>query len=462
MASNNVSGVLCLCHGQGINPNSRNEQEDAFFKFSVWVKLACWAFKSTLYFVVPYNPHPTKNILHIHKIKIFFIYSTYQIVLPPSMQKTCYNSIMKILYVITTTDVGGAEQALVSLVRHVTQHHTVRVVCLKPLGPLADVMRSSGAEVISLEMTGAGLGMVSKLVREIETFHPDLVHAMLLRGMEFARLACAGRGVKLITTAHFDWAQQAGWLRCLDRMLKSLDTLSCAESASTYQFLLEKQHYPLAKTILVKNTVKKSLFFKDNFLKSRMREEKKILMSQVVFICVARLVKIKNPQGLLRAFSKIVPHCPDAKLVFVGEGTERKKLEKFIQENNLTEKVLLAGEQKNINDWLNMADVFVLPSAQESLPLALLEAQQAGLPCVVSNVGDMPRQVEHGKNGFVFNYKDETLLSCLLTELYENADIRQKMAENVIQRVEKQTDSNRQYETIYKQVINNKFSRENF
>ncbi len=378
------------------------------------------------------------------------------------MQKTCYNSNMKILYVITTTDVGGAEQALVSLVRHVSRKHTVRVVCLKPLGPLAAEIRSSGAEVVSLEMTGAGLGMVAKLVREIETFQPDIVHAMLLRGIEFARLASAGRGKKLITTPHFDWSKQSAWLRWLDRILKSLDTLSCAESVSTYQFLLEKQHYPVGKTILVKNTVKKSLFFKDNFLKSRMREEKKILMSQVVFICVARLAKIKNPMGLLRAFSHIVPHCPNAQLVLVGEGTERTALEKFIREHDLIEKVVLAGEQKNINDWLNMADVFVLPSAEESLPLSLLEAQQVGLPCIVSNIGDMPRQIEHGKNGFVYNYKDETLLSCLLTELYENAALRQQMSSNALKRVQQQIDSNQQYEKIYKQVVENKFSRENF
>ncbi len=367
---------------------------------------------------------------------------------------------MRILYVITSTDVGGAEKALVSLVRSVEKEHTVRVVCLKPLGPLAAEIRLAGAEVISFGMTGAGVGICAKLVQEINTFRPDVVHAMLLRAIEFTRLACAGRPVPLITTPHFDLSQQPFWVRLLDRVLKNLDAVSCAESVSTYQFLLEKQHYVKAKTVLVKNEVKKSLFFKDNFVKSRMREEKKFLESQVVYICVARLAKIKNPQGLLRAFTTILPHCPHARLVYVGEGPERSVLEKFIKEHQLSDKILLAGEQKNINEWLNMADVFVLVSKEESLPLALLEAQQVGLPCVVSKAGDMPRQVVHGKNGFVCNYKDEMLLSCLLTELYENSALRKKMGENALQMATTRADNCRQYVAIYKQIVE-KFSREN-
>lgn len=368
---------------------------------------------------------------------------------------------MRILYVISTTDVGGAEQSLVSLVQEVArQKHTVRVVCLKPLGPLAQALRSSGAEVTSCEMTGVGLGVTAQLVRELETFQPDLVHAFLFRAIEFTRLACAGRNVPLVTTPHFDLAQKSFWMQVLDRVLKNMDAVSCAESVSTYEFLLQKQRYAKAKTVLVKNYVKKSLFFKDNFLKSRMRAEKKFLESQVVFIYVARLVKIKNPQGLLRAFATILPHCPQARLVYVGEGPERGALEKFIQEHQLTGKVLLAGEQKNINEWLNMADVFVLVSAEESLPLALLEAQQVGLPCIVSKAGDMPRQVTHGKNGFVCKGKDEMLLSCLLTELYENAALRKEMGENALQTAAQQQDNHQQYVTIYKQAIK-KFSREN-
>ena len=172
----------------------------------------------------------------------------------------------------------------------------------------------------------------------------------------------------------------------------------------------------------------------------------------VIFISVARLAPVKNPQGVLQTFASILPYCPQARLVFVGEGPERELLEKEIESRSLTGKVILAGEQTNINDWLNMADVFVLLSKEESLPLALLEAKQVGLACIVSNVGDMPQQIKHGKNGFVCKPQDIMLASCLFTELYENPPLRAQMGEISLQETGTNLDSCTQYEQIYQQV----------
>ena len=100
-----------------------------------------------------------------------------------------------------------------------------------------------------------------------------------------------------------------------------------------------------------------------------------------------------------------------------------------------------------------MADVFVLVSHEESLPLALLEAQQVGLPCIVSKVGDMPKQIVHGQNGFVCNGQDKMILSCLLTELYENAALRRQMGEKSLQKMAQEPDSSQQYQQLYQQVV---------
>ncbi len=363
---------------------------------------------------------------------------------------------MKILYVITSTGVGGAEKSLVSLVKTVSPLHTVRVVSLKHTGPLTDELKSVGASVVSLEMTGAGLGCVSKLVTEIKTFQPDIVHAMLFRAIEFARLACAGRNIKLITTPHFDLSQKSLWMRWMDRALKNVDTVSTAESLSTYNYLRDIQRYPPQKTLFIGNSVKKSLFFKDNSISQSMRQAHGFTERDIIFLSVARLVPVKNPQGVLRAFEKIIPNCPQAKLVYVGEGEERNALEKRVKERNLSQKVRLAGEQTNINAWLNMSDVFVLFSNEESLPLALLEAQQAGLPCIVSRVGDMPKQIEHGRNGFTCKPGDEMLLACLLTELYENAPLRQEMSTRSLQKSATIVDSSQQYQQLYQHLISGK------
>ena len=148
---------------------------------------------------------------------------------------------MKILYVITSTETGGAETALAGLVRSVSQH-TVKVVSLKPVGSIGLQLAQEGVDVVSLQMKGAGLGTVSQLSQIIQQFEPDIVHAILFRAIEFSRLACAGKKCKLITTPHFDLSQKPLWMRWLDRTLKGIDSVSTAESVSTYNYLITHQH----------------------------------------------------------------------------------------------------------------------------------------------------------------------------------------------------------------------------
>jgi len=164
------------------------------------------------------------------------------------------------------------------------------------------------------------------------------------------------------------------------------------------------------------------------------------------------LAAVKNPTGLLESFSKIIPLCPHAKLIYVGGGSAQENLQSLIRSLQLEKQVILAGEQQNINDWLNMADVFVLFSKEESLPLSLLEAKSVGLPCIVSKVGDMPNQVEHGKDGFVCKAGDKMLLSCLMTELYENNKLRQEMGSYSLKKTATIVDASQQYQHLYQQL----------
>ena len=364
---------------------------------------------------------------------------------------------MKILYVITSTHTGGAEKALAALAEQTVKEHQVKVVSLKPLGPVAQELEKSGAEVVSLNMKGfIPFGIVKKLQAEILSFQPDIVHAMLFRGIELTRLACAGKGLKLISTPHFDLSKKNFILRFIDKLLKDLDTLTVAESFSTARYLVEKQHYQKDKVFLLPNGADKTVFFSDESLRRNMRTQYGFTADNTVFISVARLAPVKDPVTLLQAFRNVWRGNSAARLVYVGEGEERPKLENFIRQSGMEEAVLLAGEQRDINAWLNMADVFVLTSVEESLPIALLEALHVGLPCVVTNVGDMSLWVEHGKNGFVCKPGDILLLSCFLTELLsrEKREELQRGGVKISQRI---GDTSPQYQHLYQQIYLNSF-----
>lgn len=368
---------------------------------------------------------------------------------------------MKILYVISSTQTGGAEKALSVLAN--AMHKTgnkIKVLCIKPLGKVACEMEKEGIEIKSIYSKLPGK-IIKHIHEEIKQFQPDIVHAMLFRAIEYTRMACAGSKTKLVVTPHFDLSKKSFLLRLADRFLKVQDTLAIAESFSTAEYLIKQQGYAKDKVFLLPNSIDKTEFYKDISLREQERAQNGFHVKTVVFLCVARLAGVKDPMTLLQAFRNLWLRHPDARLIYVGEGEERKRLEQYIETSGLKNSVILAGEQDRINDYLNMADVFVLPSLEESLPLALLEALQVGLPCVVSNVGDMPRWVEHGKNGYVFNPQDITLLSCFLNILFENEGVRRQMGEKSLEKAAQIEDNLTHYQQIYQQLVSGKFSREN-
>lgn len=365
---------------------------------------------------------------------------------------------MKILYVITSTDVGGAEKALLSLVKAAAKEHEVKVISLKPFGSIAKQLEIAGAkEVISCNMTGYTQRVVSVLSAEIAAFQPDIVHAMLFRAIEFSRMACAGKPCKLITTPHFDLSKKNFLLRTLDKLLKSVDFCSVAESYSTYNYLTTVQKYIKEKVVLIPNSPDPLAFFADTEKRNLMRQKYGYTDQETVFISVARLAPVKDPLTVLKAFYQVYLRNNTIRLVYVGEGIERGNLTEFITTYGLEKVVLLAGEQENINDWLNMADVFVLYSKEESLPLSLLEAVQVGKPCIVSRIGDMPLWVENGRSGYVGGAGNKTLISCFMAELADKPALRETMGKNALKMATKIKDSALAYLTLYKQIQEGSF-----
>ena len=366
---------------------------------------------------------------------------------------------MKILYVCTTTDRGGAETALYRLALAAKQEgHTVKIISLKPLGTLAAQFKKEEIPVLSLELQGKfrpvqTAGVLARLVEEIQMFRPDIVHAFLYRAIQLCRLAKRKIPFVLITSPHYNPSKLSFWKRLIDRGLKTEDTISTAESASTEQFLIHKQKYPAAQVRLIVNGIDNAVFSPNLSEREKIRKQLGFSAQNVVFCCVARLTKEKNHLLLLQSFATVYAKKPEIRLVLVGDGPEKPILEAFLEKNGLKKAVLLLGETENVKPFLWAADIFVLPSLVESLPLALLEASLCGLPAIVSKIGDMPLVVEHGQSGFVFNGHDPVLLSVLMVELIENTELREKMGKNARTRtVEKYPQSEQFYLKLYQEV----------
>jgi glycosyltransferase involved in cell wall biosynthesis len=139
----------------------------------------------------------------------------------------------------------------------------------------------------------------------------------------------------------------------------------------------------------------------------------------LVLVQVARLDHLKDHLTAVRTLERVVARRPDARLVLVGEGPERPAIEAEIGRRRLTDHVRLLGLRRDVPRLLAAADVCLLTSISEGIPLTLIEAMAARLPVVSTNVGGVSEVVRDGETGVLTPAKDDEALAAAVLQLAE-------------------------------------------
>ena len=139
----------------------------------------------------------------------------------------------------------------------------------------------------------------------------------------------------------------------------------------------------------------------------KMKKEESFIEKEIskkkTIISIGRLTKQKNFQFLINAFSIIQKKNSELNLCILGEGEDRTKLERQIKNLDLTDKVFLLGNKKNIYNYLKNSDIFILPSLWEDPGFVLIEAGYMNKLIISSDCPNGPKELlENGKNGFLF------------------------------------------------------------
>lgn len=149
-----------------------------------------------------------------------------------------------------------------------------------------------------------------------------------------------------------------------------------------------------------------------------------------VVVFVGRLAPEKRAGNLIASWSVVHDQHPNAQLLIVGQGADREKLEASAGDG-----IRFVGAVENVEEWLQVADIFVLPSIAEGLSNALLEAMASGLPIVVTAVGDAPQLIKPDKNGWCIPPDDIDALTTSFLEAFGNRDMLKVMGANNRQRI---------------------------
>lgn len=222
-----------------------------------------------------------------------------------------------------------------------------------------------------------------------------VVHAHTMFNAGWAMLAARQSGVPIrIAHAHSALINRKSVKKSLyELIMRSLilrnatDLVACGDAAGIRLFGREAYERS-GKCIL--NGIDVDQFSYDREAGNRIRSDLNIYDSFVIGH-VGHLAPVKNQSFLIRLLPQILEKKPDAKLLLLGEGEDRKKLEQMIRDEKLEDRVIMTGNVNNVPDYLSAMDVFAFPSIYEGMPLSIMEVQANGLPCVIST--GVPRDV---------------------------------------------------------------------
>lgn len=314
---------------------------------------------------------------------------------------------MKILQIIPTLGSGGAERFVTDLSNELHRRGNQVVLCtLYDIDSKEEYSFFEKELDVSIERkhTGKKLGfdikLFYRLYQVIKEVNPEVVHTHLsVVNYLILSVLFLWKKVKFVHTLHSDASKLVK--NMLEKRIRKflykdrvIPVCISKNSRISFERLYGKNYSPrLILNGRAKDSVKN---IKNTELDARVLEIKSNHTS--LFLTVGRYSKEKNLINLIKAFKNVIAKGrKDIFLMIIGDGDEEIKKELMQYESR---QILLLGRKNNVIPYMKMAEVFILPSLFEGMPISLIEAFSQGVIPLVTPVGGMKNMIVHGKTGF--------------------------------------------------------------
>jgi glycosyltransferase involved in cell wall biosynthesis len=333
---------------------------------------------------------------------------------------------MKIAHVVDSMEVGGAE-TLVSQMCHLQreQGHETSIYAISALGALGERMRSQGFDV------RANVGRrvrdcAPAFFRIFRDSRPDVVHLHNPTPTMYAAPAARVAGVpSIVSTRHSLVAPPRH--QPTERRY-SIAAMFCdwivGICDATTNNMKDARNAPPKKIVRVYNGTSPL---------ERSPQEQRLPKQGFTLLYVGRQEPVKNHEMLLHAFRGAVAAVPDLQLWMVGDGSERSRLEELAAQLEIQQRVKFWGQRLDVAPFFVSADVFIMSSVSEGLPMSLLQAFSVGLPAIVTDVGGMGEVVRLADAGVTVPTRDVQAMTAAIVRLAEDAAARERFSKNAEQ-----------------------------
>ncbi|HHQ4615742.1 TPA: glycosyltransferase [Aeromonas veronii] len=323
---------------------------------------------------------------------------------------------MRIVLIITGLGMGGAERQVCDLADAYTElGHQVLLMSLT--GDVVNRPRHQQIELISLNMAKTPLGLLCAYIQArqvISRFNPDVVHSHMVHANLFARLLrLTTRMKKLICTAHNTCEGGRGRMLAY-RVTDALCDLSTNVSQEAVDAFIAQGAVPATRMLAMPNGIDTVRFTFNPASRTSLRAQLQLTDDTPLILAVGRFNIQKDYPNLLTAFNQLPSELDHAQLAIIGSGEEQANIEELTLQLGLTQRVHFLGLQRNVHEWMSAADLYVMSSAWEGMPLVLLEAMACERLVVATDCGGVKEVV--GECGTLVPPKNSMALANALAQ----------------------------------------------
>ena len=350
---------------------------------------------------------------------------------------------LRIIHTTSSLKGGGMEHFVLRLAGAQRQlGHDARILALQG-GPLEEHAVRLGIPTIVLGGAGTG-SRVLRGAAAIARLRPNIMHSHNPTSLQYGVLGKLVSGARLVFTDH----------RGIVRVPKTIEwLLTDAVVAVSKDTARQSSAHGVVDITVIYNGV-------DPASPRRTRAAMRAALDLgegPVALHVANFLPVKGHDILMRALAQVRDRGVRLTVVTAGDGIERAAVEAQAKQLGLgPEQVRFLGFRADVPDLLAAADLFVLPSRMEGLPLAVLEAMSHGLPIVTTRIGGNPEVVTDGEHGLLVPIEDPGALADALVKLAGDPEQRRALGEAGRRRVESEfsfTEMTRKYEAIYRRLV---------
>jgi glycosyltransferase involved in cell wall biosynthesis len=357
---------------------------------------------------------------------------------------------IRILHVIDSLDLGGAQTVLVNLARfHDRTKYEVSVAAMHGRGVFADALTAEGVEVISLSSAKFPPAYLWSLPALLLRGRHDILHAHLFGANWIAKPLAALCGVPVrVNHDHCNDRVRNGWRLSLDRAMNRFSSHVIAVSESTRSDLLGRGRMAEESVTCIPNGVDTERFRPPAEVAEREAARRNIGLTSDRLL-VAGLGRL-HPQKNWPLFLQVAGRFPEADFVVAGTGPEEAALRR-----NAPRNVRFIGFRDS-REVLAAADVFMLTSDYEGMPMTLLEAMACGVPAVVSGVDGCREILGDGEGGVTARSGDAADFAAKLAPFLSDAGLRARQGKVARERVLRDHDARAQtkaVEAVYEKLL---------